>query len=62
MNIIMHYPTSEAGRKELASRVATVHAEAVNNRIQKLTCPTEQKQALVNAVVSAKKQELSAKK
>ena len=55
----MHYPTSEAGRKELASRVAMVHAEAVNNYIQKLSCPTEQKKALVNAVAATKKQQMS---
>ena len=55
MNIVMHYPTREAGRKELASRVARVHAEAVNNYIQKLSCPTEQKKALANAVIVAKK-------
>lgn len=53
IQVVMHYPPTEAGTLELARRVASVHADAVNRKIQKLTCPTQQKQRLLAAIIQA---------
>lgn len=42
MNVIVHYPTSAAGKQALAETVASVHAQAVLHKLQSLTCPKEQ--------------------
>lgn len=52
MNIIMHYPTSDAGRQELAKRVAQIHADAVTMRIKHLNCPHAQKMQLLDALIA----------
>ncbi len=46
----MHYPKTEQGRRELQKRIASVHAEAVEQHLLKLPCPREQKLALLKAV------------
>lgn len=51
IEVVVHYPQTEAGRQELARRAAMVHAEAVNRKLQKLTCPAGQKQQLLEAVI-----------
>ena len=53
VHVVMHYPQTETGRQELARRVASVHADAVARKIQKLTCPVQQKQQLLTAVIQA---------
>jgi len=52
VNIIMHYPKSEDDLIELRNKVAVIHAEAVATYIEKLHCPTEQKIALIDAIIS----------
>ena len=49
--MIVHYPKTDAGNEELARRVATVHAESVIAKINRLNCPTKQKLELVDAVI-----------
>lgn len=65
MNIIFHYPQTEEGKRELAERVSTVHANEVIKKIQKLNCSYEQKIKLLNAVIenasSEKSDELTLK-
>ena len=51
INLIVHYPKTDAGREELAKRVAEVHASAVTHRIKALTCPTSQKLELLDAII-----------
>lgn len=51
VNLIVHYPTTQEGQEDLARRVAEVHANAVTMRIQQLSCPTSQKQQLLDAVI-----------
>lgn len=51
INIIVHAPTSEAGKAELAQRVASVHADMVHHYIQHLDCPSQQKNDLLDAVI-----------
>ena len=52
MRIVVHHPTAESAVAELATRVATIHAEAAVQRMQKLTCPTGQKQLLLDAIIT----------
>ncbi len=47
MDIIVHFPQDSA---ELAKRVSAVHAQAIVGRVKSLTCPPEQKAALLDAV------------
>ena len=55
INIVVHYPKTEEGKRELARRVATVHADMVNEYLRKLNCPSEQKLKLLDAVIAATK-------
>lgn len=59
MNIIVHYPKDEQKLNALQKKVAEAHAEAVDTFINQLTCPKEQKIALLDALIdSAKKTEV----
>ena len=51
IHVVVHYPKTEAGKRELAERVAGVHADMVNRYIQKMNCPSEQKSQLLDAVI-----------
>lgn len=62
INIIVHYPTTEEGWRELRRRMAIVHADAVLNSIQKLNCPTWQKIKLIDAIIEDAKKEALKKK
>lgn len=60
INIIVHYPKTEEGRRELRRRVASVHADAVMNSISKLKCPYQDKIRLLDAIIEDAKQALKA--
>lgn len=51
MQVIVHYPTTAKGRRELEERVAIAHAEAILYLVQNLSCSKEQKLALLQAVI-----------
>jgi len=51
IQVIVHHPETEEGKRELANRVAGVHADMVNRTIQKLNCPSDQKVQLLDAVI-----------
>ena len=53
INAIDHYPKAEEGKRELAERVASVHASLVNQHIKKLNCPSDQKVQLLDAVIKS---------
>jgi hypothetical protein len=53
INVIVHYPKTEEGKRELAERVASVHASLVNQHIKKLNCPSDQKVQLLDAVIKS---------
>lgn len=55
IEIIVHYPTTDEGKKELARRVSEVHADFVCAKLKAMDCPTKQKLELLNTVVAAKK-------
>ena len=61
ISIIVHYPTTEEGWRELRRRMAIVHADAVLNYVQKLNCPTWQKIKLIDAIIEDAKKEAKAK-
>lgn len=49
------FPTAEQGWNELHKRMAKAHLEAISSCIEKLTCPKEQKIALLDAVIETMK-------
>lgn len=51
IHVIVHYPKTEQGKRELTERVSGVHADMVNQSIKKLNCPSEQKIQLLDAVI-----------
>lgn len=53
INLKVHYPTTEADKRQLAKHVAQVHAESVRTYIQHLNCPADQKLRLLNAIIAA---------
>ena len=53
INVIVHYPKTVEGQRELAERVAGVHADMVNQYIKKLNCPSDQKVQLLDAVIKS---------
>ena len=54
---IVHYPKTEEDKRELADRVARVHADMVNQTLKKLNCPSYQKEQLLDAVIEAASKE-----
>ena len=61
--MVVHYPTTEEGKHELAERVAEVHADFVLQYVRKLPCPSKQKEELIDAVIeSAKERQKQEKK
>ena len=52
VNVIIYSPKAEIDQKELARRIASIHADAVIARLQKLTCPTTQKLQLLDSVIT----------
>ena len=53
INVIVHYPKTIEGQRELAERVAGVHADMVSQHIKKLNCPSDQKVQLLDAVIKS---------
>ena len=62
INIVVHYPKTEDGWRELKHRMAVVHADAVLNSISKLNCPTSQKERLLQAIIDDTKAQIKAEK
>ena len=60
INIVVHYPTTEDGWRELKHRMSIVHADAVLNSITKLKCPTSQKEKLLLAIIDDTKAKIEA--
>lgn len=51
----VYFPETEEGKRELAGRVAEVHAEFVIHTISELNCPAKQKNELLQAIVRESK-------
>ena len=50
MKVIMHYPETEQGKKDLARLVAEVHAQMVIDRLRSSPYPLEQKRKMVDVL------------
>lgn len=61
IHVILYQPQTETGKLELARRVASVHADAVTNRIKELNCPKSQKLALLESVIETAKENTTPK-
>ena len=53
VNLIVYYPKTEEGKRELAQRVADVHAETVKQTLSKLNCSSKQKEQLIDSVIGS---------
>ena len=53
--MVVHYPKTEEGKRELARRIAGTHADMVNQYISKLNCPFKQKEQLLNSIIDTAK-------
>lgn len=62
INIVVHYPKTEEGWRELRRRMAIVHADAVLNSISKLKCSVADKIRLTEAIIEDAKREIEAEK
>ena len=49
-SVIIHYPEGEEARKELAKKVADVHAQTVVEMVKAMSVPVEQKVRLIDAI------------
>ena len=58
INIVVHYPTTEEGQRELRRRVAIVRADAMLNSILKLKCSDREKLRLLNAIIRDAKEQM----
>ena len=61
INIIVHYPKTEEGMRELRRRVASVRADIVMDQIRKLDWPTSERIRLVDAIIADAKAEMKKK-
>lgn len=50
--MIVHYPQEGELRRELSKRVAGVYAQVVTEKIKGLSCPVEQKIALLDRILT----------
>ena len=55
IQVIIHYPKTAEGKRELARCIAVVHADKVNQTIKKLNCPSEQKVQLLDSIIETAK-------
>ena len=62
INLVVHYPKTEEGWKELRKRVAEVHVEAVMTYVRKLNCPHWKKIKLIDAVIADARMQIEAEK
>ncbi len=51
IRIVVHWPATAAGKRELARRAADVHADFVLSTICGLDCPATRKRELLQAVL-----------
>lgn len=57
IKLVMHYPKTEEGMRQLSLRVAQAHAEAVIHKISSARSSVKEKIAMMQAVTSAAKKE-----
>ena len=50
MNVVVHFPKKPEHIAALRERVAVVHAQAILQRLQKISCPKEQKLQIIREI------------
>ena len=55
VEMVVHYPETEEAQRELAKCAATVHAQTVVEKLSALSCPVEQRAALMDAVIAKRR-------
>lgn len=50
MKVLVHHPQRVASVHELRQKVAVIHADAILQYIQQLSCPQEQKLKLIEII------------
>ncbi len=55
MKAVVHMPKDPAQCKALNQRLAEIHAQTVMNRLQKLHIPLEQKEELLDGIITSGK-------
>jgi len=58
INVIVHYPKTEEGKQELAIRVASIHADMVNQHINQMNIPSSQKVQLLDEIIKSAYKEM----
>ena len=61
MKVIVHYPSTEEGKAELARRVSKMHADAIGMYLAKLNCPLEQKDKIIDMLIEGARKRLNSK-
>lgn len=55
IQVVVHYPKTEEGMRQLSRRVAEAHADAVIHKINGTRCSVKERVALMRAVTNAAK-------
>ena len=58
IEFIVHYPETEEMQRELAKRLAIVHAQTVMEKLATLSCPLDQKLQLIDAILEKRRGEV----
>ena len=53
--VVLHMPEAPDVRESLQARIDRIHADAIINYLRRLECPTEQKLALLDAIIEKAK-------
>ena len=56
MKVIVHAPTSAEGQAALSERVAKVHSEVILDYLDRLDCPTAQKERMLDRIIQIVKE------
>jgi len=61
LKVIIHYPSTEEAKAELARRVSKVHADAIGMYLAELNCPLEQKDKIIDMLIEDARERLETK-
>lgn len=57
MNIVVHYPKTQEGQRELAKRVAECHAKAVEIQLRKMNITNEDRRKIIGVMCDRLKEQ-----
>ncbi|MDE5565223.1 MAG: hypothetical protein K2I93_08695, partial [Oscillospiraceae bacterium] len=59
MNIVVHYPKTQEGQRELAKRMAECHAKAVEIQLRKMNITNEDRRKIIGVMCERLKDQAS---